>query len=182
MNKPTKPVLTGQSVRLRQPQDGDAQERLMLGTDAEIALMFGVDPSEVRPLTQEKAEAWTRQISDNPYAWIVEAKGRLLGDIRLDRVHLPDRRASLAIGLYDRSRLSQGFGTEAMRLLLHYAFTELQLHRIALRVVSYNERAIRAYQKCGFRIEGREREAARVGNTWHDDIMMGLLAHEFQPN
>jgi RimJ/RimL family protein N-acetyltransferase len=46
-------------------------------------------------------------------------------------------------------------------------------------VLAYNKRAIRAYEKCGFVIEGREREAAFVDGAWHDDVMMGLLDHEF---
>jgi RimJ/RimL family protein N-acetyltransferase len=47
-------------------------------------------------------------------------------------------------------------------------------------VLAYNERAIRAYQKCGFVVEGRERETAFVDGKWHDDLMMGLLSTEFQ--
>jgi RimJ/RimL family protein N-acetyltransferase len=50
---------------------------------------------------------------------------------------------------------------------------------VSVRVVAYNLRAIRAYQKCGFVIEGHEREAACVDGTWHDGVMMGLLDREF---
>jgi len=55
----------------------------------------------------------------------------------------------------------------------------MSLHRVSLRVLAYNVRAIRCYSACGFVEEGREREAAFVGGEWHDDVMMGLLAHEF---
>jgi RimJ/RimL family protein N-acetyltransferase len=55
----------------------------------------------------------------------------------------------------------------------------LRLHRIGIRVLAYNTRAIRAYEKCGFTIEGREREAAFVNGVWHDDMMMGLLETDF---
>jgi RimJ/RimL family protein N-acetyltransferase len=64
-------------------------------------------------------------------------------------------------------------------LVLGHAFHDLKLHRISIRVLAYNTRAIRSYQKCGFLIEGREREAAFVNGRWHDDIIMGLLEHEF---
>jgi RimJ/RimL family protein N-acetyltransferase len=46
-------------------------------------------------------------------------------------------------------------------------------------VLAYNKRAIRAYEKCGFIVEGRERETAYVNGSWHDDIMMGLLDRDF---
>ncbi|MCY1382901.1 hypothetical protein D9M69_709710 [compost metagenome] len=59
-----------------------------------------------------------------------------------------------------------------------HAFGELALHRVSLRVLAFNERAIASYRKCGFSIEGREREAALVDGEWRDDIMMGILAHE----
>jgi RimJ/RimL family protein N-acetyltransferase len=63
--------------------------------------------------------------------------------------------------------------------VLEYAFGELGLHRIGLRVVAYNVRAIRCYSACGFIEEGREREAAHVAGEWHDDVIMGLLSREF---
>jgi RimJ/RimL family protein N-acetyltransferase len=105
--------------------------------------------------------------------------GSLIGEIRLDRIDLRDRRASLAIGIEDPSQLGKGLGSEAIALALGYAFNVLELHRVSVRVVDYNLRAIRAYQKCGFIIEGREREAALVDGGWHDDVMMAILDREY---
>ncbi|MGL4199204.1 MAG: GNAT family N-acetyltransferase [Allorhizobium sp.] len=82
--------------------------------------------------------------------------------------------------MYDAQQLGKGYGSEAIRLLLHHAFTELDLHRIGIRVLAYNERAIRAYLKCGFIVEGRERETAFVDGVWHDDLIMGILSRDFQ--
>jgi RimJ/RimL family protein N-acetyltransferase len=50
---------------------------------------------------------------------------------------------------------------------------------MSVRAVEYNARAIRTYQKCGFVVEGREREAAFVDGIWYDDVMMGILDSEF---
>ena len=63
--------------------------------------------------------------------------------------------------------------------MLEYAFNVLKLHRLSVRVVEYNTRAIRAYQKCGFVVEGREREAAFVDGIWHDDVVMGIVDREY---
>jgi hypothetical protein len=115
---------------------------------------------------------------DQDYAWIIEA-GSLIGQIRLDRVDLRDRRANLAIGIEDRGQLGIGLGTEAMVLVLGYAFNVLKLHRLSVGVVDYNLRAIRAYQKCGFVVEGSEREAAFVDGARHDDVMMAILDREY---
>jgi RimJ/RimL family protein N-acetyltransferase len=88
-------------------------------------------------------------------------------------------RASLAVGIDDKGRLGAGLGCEAIRLVLLYAFEVLNLHRVSVRAVAYNARALRAYQKCGFVEEGREREAALVDGKWHDDVIMGILSPEF---
>jgi RimJ/RimL family protein N-acetyltransferase len=122
---------------------------------------------------------WLQSLIQHPNAWVIEARGTLIGEIRLDSVDPHDRRASMAIGIYDAASLGRGFGTEAIMLLLDHAFGVMQLHRIGVRVLAFNARAIRAYEKCGFAVEGREREAAFVNGRWHDDIIMGLLSHEF---
>lgn len=174
------PILNATNIKLRPPCEADAEERLLLGTNAEIAAMFGASREEVRPMTKEGAAAWVRGLVEHPYAWVIENRGSLIGEIRLDRVDVRDRRASMAIGLFDVACLGRGLGSQAIMLLLDHAFGPMQLHRIGIRVLDYNKRAIRAYEKCGFVIEGRERESALVSGIWHDDLMMGLLADEFR--
>jgi len=178
MSSTNLPVLKGKRVSLRRPREGDFQAWLRLGRDADIFRMYGGSRSDLRPMTEEGAKRWVQRLLDQDYAWIIEA-GSLIGEIRLDRVDLRDRRASLAIGIEDASQLGKGLGSEAVALALGYAFNVLELHRVSVRVVDYNFRAIRAYQKCGFVIEGREREAALVDGAWHDDVMMAILDREY---
>jgi RimJ/RimL family protein N-acetyltransferase len=142
--------------------------------------MFGVSHAGAKPMTMDAAEAWALAHAANPYVWIIEVGGQLIGEIKLHSVNAQDRRASMAIAIYDAQQLGKGYGSEAIRLLLHHAFTELDLHRIGIRVLAYNERAIRAYLKCGFVVEGRERETAFVDGVWHDDLMMGILSRDFK--
>lgn len=173
------PVLEGRNVRLRPPRDEDADVRFSLGTNAQISEMYGVDEDDIKPMTREGAARWVQWLSERPHTWVIEIEGTFAGEIRLDNVNLQDRRATMAIGISNPSLLGKGFGTEAIMLLLRHAFIEMKLHRIGIRVLAYNKRAIRAYEKCGFTVEGRERETAYVKGSWHDDIMMGLLDREF---
>ena len=175
------PVLQGSAVTLRRPWPEDAAERLALGNDAGIMRMFGADATDWPPMTEARATCWVDEITAHPHAWVVEHGGRFLGDVRLDALNQHDARARLAIGLYDPDKLGKGLGREAIRLVLAHAFGALGLHRVSLRVVAYNTRAIRCYSACGFAVEGREREAALVGGERYDDIMMGVLAREFRP-
>ena len=141
--------------------------------------MFGADFSELPPLTEADAARWVENLATHPCAWIVEHEQQLLGEARLDGLDRHDARARLAVGLYDPAKLGIGLGRDVVRLVLRYGFGNLQLHRVSLRVVAYNTRAIRCYRACGFVEEGREREAAWVDDKWHDDVIMGVLAHEF---
>ena len=179
MSNPNLPVLRGERVTLRRAREEDVEARLKLGTDAEILRMYGGSRGDVRPMNREAAKRWVRWLLDHDHAWVIETDA-LIGHIRLDRVDLKDRRASLAIGIEDPARLGIGLGREAMVLVLEYAFNVLKLHRVSVRVVDYNQRAIRAYRRCGFVVEGRQREAALVDGDWHDDVMMAILDREFE--
>lgn len=174
-------TLRGPRVTLRPPRPEDAGERLALGRDAGIVRMFGGEAEGPLPaLSAAEAERWLKGLTAHPLAWVVEHEGRLLGEIRLDGLNRQDARACLAIGFFDPDRLGQGLGREAVRLLLGHAFGALRLHRVDLRVLEYNLRAIRCYRACGFVEEGREREAALVSGRRHDDVIMSILAREFR--
>lgn len=140
--------------------------------------MYGGNLKDVQPMTADDSNRWVQQLIQHDYAWVIETTS-LIGHIRLDQVNMIDRRASLAIGIDDAASLGLGLGTEAIGLVQHFAFEQLKLHRLSVRVLAYNARAIRAYEKCGFIVEGRERETAFVDGTWHDDVMMGVLNREF---
>lgn len=180
MNASSTPLieLKGQDFLLRRAQAGDIQARMALGRHPEIYRMFGGDAFVARPYTQADAEAWLRANGEHPAAWIIDSDG-LIGEVRLDNIDRHDMRASFAIGILDPIRLGQGLGTAVTKLVLAHAFGALGLHRVSLRVLAFNGRAIACYRKCGFSVEGREREAALIDGEWHDDIMMGILAHEF---
>ena len=105
---------------------------------------------------------------------------RVIGDIGLDGVLWNHGDAWVGIGIGERAYWGKGYGTDAMRVLLRYAFTELNLHRVSLGVFEYNPRAIRSYEKAGFVLEGREREAVfRSGKRW-DIIFMGILREDWE--
>ncbi|CUH74863.1 GNAT family N-acetyltransferase [Tropicibacter naphthalenivorans] len=172
------PPLTDGVVTLRRPRAGDAEQRFALGQDPQIMRMFGADPTAAPPWTRERATQWVMQVMHDELGWIVEVDGRLLGSCRLHTVNVSDGNAMLAIGLIDPARLSQGFGRRVIKLILDHAFHEMKLHRVALRTIEFNTRAIRCYERCGFRREGVLREAARIGNTWYDDVLMAKLARD----
>ena len=87
--------------------------------------------------------------------------------------------AELGIMIGEAEYWGKGYGTETVTLLLSYAFTALNLHNVMLDTTSYNERAIRAYRRAGFREIGRRREAKRIAGKVYDVVFMDCLATEF---
>jgi RimJ/RimL family protein N-acetyltransferase len=171
------PVLTGARLVLRRPRAEDVEARFRLGTHREIVQAYGgtFDPAAV--FSRNDAQSQISFIEQHAYAWIIDVNG-FVGHLRFFALDRHDRRAALAIGIEDPACLGKGYGTEAIRLALGYMFST-GLHRISARVMAGNHRAIACYRKCGFQVEGREREAARVDGRWQDDIIMGVLEREF---
>ncbi len=86
----------------------------------------------------------------------------------------------MGISIGEKEYWGKGYGTDAMRVVLRYAFTELNLHRVSLTVFEYNPRAIRSYEKAGFTLEGREREAVFRSGKRTDMIYMGVLREDWE--
>jgi RimJ/RimL family protein N-acetyltransferase len=171
------PVLTGARLVLRRPRAEDVEARFRLGTHKEIVEAYGgtFDPAAI--FTWNDAQSQLSFIEKHDYAWILDVNG-FIGHVRFFALDRHDRRAAFAIGIEDPACLGKGYGSEALRLALSYIFST-GLHRISVRVMAGNDRAIACYRSCGFQVEGREREAARVDGRWQDDIIMGVLEGEF---
>jgi len=104
---------------------------------------------------------------------------QLLGDIDIYVYNWSGRDAFVGLGIGEREFWGKGFGTDVMKIILRYAFTEVDLDRVTLTVFEYNPRAIRAYEKVGFRHEGRMRKVLnKEGKRW-DILYMGILREEW---
>jgi RimJ/RimL family protein N-acetyltransferase len=104
---------------------------------------------------------------------------RFVGDISLDGVNWSHGESFIGIEIGGRDNWDRGYGTDAMRVALRYAFEELNLYRVSLNVFGYNPRAIRIYEKVGFQHEGVQRQVLnRAGRRW-DISYMGILQAEW---
>lgn len=145
---------------------------------------FGTAPmlGNATPEPAETVSAWyERQIASAEITFVIYelATWRPLGTATLYDVHHGYRRASFGIMIGEAAARGRGYGTEATRLILEYAFTVLELHNVMLTVNAYNVAGIRAYTRAGFREFGRRRECRPHQGTAHDVIYMDCLATEF---
>jgi RimJ/RimL family protein N-acetyltransferase len=149
--------------------------------DTEYWRLANSDP--VIPFSAESIKTWLEEHSfdkDNFFFAINRLQdNRPIGDINLSGIDWIHRNAYLGISIGEREEWSKGYGTDAVRVILRFAFKELNLHRVSLTVFDYNQRAKRAYEKAGFRTEGRQRGfLKREGQRW-DLIYMGILRREW---
>lgn len=105
---------------------------------------------------------------------------RLIGSATFSQLDVANGSVTYHITIGERDCWGLGYGTEATELMLELAFERLGLHRVALAVFEFNERAIRSYEKAGFGIEGRLRDTIyRDGRHW-DEISMSVLEPEWR--
>lgn len=104
---------------------------------------------------------------------------RLIGSCAFSQVDGENGSAMYHITIGEKDMWGRGLGTEATQLMLNHAFGTLGLHRIALTVFEFNERAIRAYERCGFVVEGRARESVWRDGRWWDELAMSVLSSEW---
>lgn len=171
--------MIGQNIILRQPKESDINDRIKCGRIPEIVRMYGGDTRNITPFTKEEAIEWYNNAVNHPYIWHIEFEKKYIGGIKLT-LNEQDIRARYACGIQDSTKLGMGLGTEATKLILDYAFNVLKLHKVDLRVLEYNIRAINSYKKCGFIVEGVDREGAYIEEKWESDLFMSILEHEYR--
>lgn len=146
------PELSGEIVNLRSLRADDLVRRAdWLNDDETVRLFTGSIP--VRRYLPLDAERWRQSLEADLTAmvWAIETKSlRHIGDVDLHAVDRFYKSGKLTILIGDKSQWSNGYGTDAIKVLLNYAFTQMRMLSIDLRVFDFNKRGIRCYEKCGF--------------------------------
>ena len=136
------------------------------------------------PFTLQDEEEWfNRQRGEQDarhFAILTRAEGRLIGNCGLHQIDWTNRHAIFGVFIGNKEYWGRGFGTDATRTLLRYAFEEANLNRVELEVFSFNTRAIHMYDKCGFKLEGTRRQALFREGQLHDEHIMAILRDEWQ--
>jgi RimJ/RimL family protein N-acetyltransferase len=175
-------MLRGEKVLLRALKREDLQRRTEFDNDPNFHLLIHDEPWE--PLSLERAEeqfeAGLGGDERNGPQFAIEADGKYIGHCLLYQFDHTAHTCMLGIGIGDADYQGRGFGRDALRLLLEYAFRLRNLHKVSLTVSGDNERAIRAYRACGFVEEGRLRQHVWGSGGYLDLVCMGLLCSEWE--
>ena len=155
------------------------------GEDSETMYRWINDAETVRfnapylPVSWANHSAWFDGLGKNPSRVVLAIRGiegqAIIGIIQLLDIHPVHRTAELTTRIGDDRHRGKGHGTEALKLAISFAWRDLNLQRIWLRVFATNTRAIRVYKKAGFTTEGTLRRAAWIDGQWVDELVMAVL-------
>ncbi len=175
-----RPLLVGDRVRLTAIEARDHAAVAAWSHDSEY--MRNMRTQAAAPETEEQIAKWMAQEAADPnrFGFAVRSNDApdIVGFAVLKDIEWSNRSAWLGIGIGPADQRGRGLGSEALDLLVDFAFDELNLHRLGLTVMAYNERAISTYVGKGFVQEGVIREAVQRDGARHDLLIYGLLASE----
>lgn len=167
--------MTNKRVRLRPIRDEDSELLYEWINDRELL----INNAPYRPTAETDHRNWFQNITKRSdlVLFVIEdlEAARAIGSCQLLNINWVHRSADLQVRIGDPESQNKGLGSEAIAQLIEFGFADLNLHRIALLVFATNVRAIRAYEKNGFVLEGRFREAVYVDGKRVDVLCMGRL-------
>lgn len=127
-----------------------------------------------------EAEAEKTSAQEGRTLAIADVDGDLLGTIWYGPFDAGDRQTLVGLYLGEPETRGQGYGSEALEILLSYLFDDLGLHKVRLLVLAGNARAIACYERCGFQVEGTLRDHRFFAGRFHDFLQMAILAPEWR--
>jgi RimJ/RimL family protein N-acetyltransferase len=175
-------LFVGEHVRLTAIEPGDLPAVARWYRDSDF--MRRLDADIAAPKTEKQVAEFIeeQQKSGKGFAFAIRPINSedLIGYCALEEILWSQQVTWLAIAIGEAAQRGQGYGEEALRLLVRFAFDELNLRRVQLTVFSYNEPAIRLYEKLGFQREGVFREFLRRDGQVYDMLLYGLLRREWE--
>jgi RimJ/RimL family protein N-acetyltransferase len=175
-------MLHGDNVTLRAMTRDDLPLIWRFNNDLAVELAGGGDPPMPQALERLTAD-FEREAAKggrDEATFVIEVEEKCIGGCGLFEFNWTSRTAELGIAIGDKDYWGVGYGAEAVRLLVHYAFQYRNLRRVWLWVHGRNERAIRAYLSCGFIEEGRLRQHVWSNGEYDDAVYMGILREEWR--
>ncbi|SDW75889.1 Protein N-acetyltransferase, RimJ/RimL family [Marininema mesophilum] len=174
-------IFRGARIRFTAVTEQAAEAYAKWSEDAEYLRNLDTDYAVPRSADSFRAEiqAGSGQGGGIEFAVHTVTDDKLIGFAALHSIEWNNQAGRLSIGIGEKDCRNKGYGTEALQLLLQYAFHELNLNRVGLDVIGSNRAAIRSYEKAGFIIEGVIREGVLRDHQKVDRIYMGILRREW---
>jgi RimJ/RimL family protein N-acetyltransferase len=177
-------MMEGKAVRLRSVELSDIEELVKGWNNLELRNLVGA--ASLGPTSRGEEEEWIKNTwkerqERRSFVFAIEetSNKKLLGTVSLFNCDWINRSATLGIAIYDSENWGKGYGSEAIRLVLDFAFKNLNFNRVELETFDFNERAQRCFRKVGFKEIGGKRKARFIAGAYRDVIVMDVLREEW---
>ena len=175
-------MYTGKLVRLREYRKEDIPLVQRYRNDSETRSFLNIRVPYPYTLADEEKWFEKNSASNDIYSFAVEtlSEGTYIGGCGTISTDWKTRVVMVGIWIGDKAYWGKGYGTDAMEVLVRFCFEEMNVEKVKLGVYSFNDRARRCYEKCGFTVEGVLRREVYASGQYHDMIMMGILRDEWE--
>lgn len=177
-------MMEGKAVRLRSVELSDIEELVKGWNNLELRNLVGA--ASLGPTSRGEEEEWIKNTwkerqERRSFVFAIEeiSNKKLLGTVSLFNCDWINRSAVLGIAIYGPENWGKGYGSEAVRLVLDFAFKILNFNRVELETFDFNERAQRSFRKVGLKEVGRKRKARFIDGSYRDVIVMDVLKNEW---
>jgi RimJ/RimL family protein N-acetyltransferase len=173
------PLFTGRLVRLAAATPDDQEALAAWSLDDMYLRMLDDDP--IRPQTAASYHHASNPDGQGSVYFHLRTlqEDKFVGFVVLHSIKWASQTSELAIAIGLPEYRGKGYGQDALRLILNYAFAELNLYRVGLTVMAYNTAAIKSYERAGFILEGAKRQMVCREGQRHDLLIYGILRDEW---
>lgn len=173
------PVLEGKDITLRLMNEEDTDYIVKWRNSDFVRRNFIYQ----KPFSKEGHQHWIKTMVDTGKVVqfiICTKEGRPIGSVYLRDINQVDHKAEYGIFIGEKDALGKGYGTQAARLMITYAFEQMGLHKLMLRLLADNKRALRSYEKAGFVQEGYLKDEVYLEGGYKDVIYMAVIHQNSQ--
>jgi RimJ/RimL family protein N-acetyltransferase len=172
-------MLDGKYVKLRQIEEVDLPKLRDWANSPYIRAYT----REYRPLNMLSQKIWFESLltdrSNIMFAIEKKDNSEVIGCCGLTYINWKEGHGEVSIYIGEEKWQEKGYASDALHLLLKYGFGEMRLHRIYAVIFGYNEASIKFFEKNGFKLEGKHREARFWDGKFHDELVYGILDYEY---
>ncbi len=149
--------------------------------DADVQRL--IDGRPIRPQTPTQRDEFYKNVSKEhnyPFAIFTLEDGRLIGQGGILWPDVKNRSGRLPVVISDPQSRGKGYGTDVIRILVNYAFCELNFNRLEIDLLAFNEAGVRAYEKAGFVRELTRRQAVFRDGAYQDSYLLAILRRDWK--
>lgn len=172
------PKLSGERIYLSPLNINDADIYAKWLNEKNISENLGIDDVVI---DYDNISKWLNNIkSKYTFAIVLREDDKLIGCCGFEKIDLIHQNASLKIFIGDEENRGQGYGKEAIKLLIDYGFNNLNINNIMVTVFSFNNKALKLYKSLGFKMIGIRRKCYYFKGKYYDEIFMEILKDEYK--